>query len=93
MNTTILPDGSAFSTAIIMSKEEAMNLPPNERPICYRISSEMYLAVWGHIGEATRCFNPQPPDSTFLPEKASDVVIRLCFKIAEELENKTCTDR
>lgn len=41
-NITNLPDGSAFFTADIMSKEEAMHLPLKERPICFRISSEMY---------------------------------------------------
>ena len=33
-----LPDGSAFFTATIMSKEEAMKLPLKERPLCFRIS-------------------------------------------------------
>lgn len=44
--TTLLPDGSAFATATIMSKEEAMALPVEKRPICFRISPEMYNAVF-----------------------------------------------
>lgn len=77
--TTILPDGSAFSTAVIMSREEAMDLPLNKRPLCYRISEPMYMAVWDAIGEAS---------STTDPEKLSNIVVDLCFKIAEELEKK-----
>ena len=73
-------------TTIIMSKEEAMALPLNERPLCYRITNEMYMAVWDAIGEAVNCYDPKPDDKTFLAEKASDVAVKLCFKIANEIE-------
>lgn len=88
---TKLPDGSAFCTATIMSKEEAMALPLEKRPICFRISSEMYHAVFEAIGEASMCWG-QTPKGVFASEKASDVAMRLCFKIANELENRKCPD-
>lgn len=81
-----LPDGSAFFTATVMSKEEAMALPLKERPLCFRISSEMYHAVFEAIGEASMCWEPKPGSQVFAPEKASDIAVKLCFKIAEELE-------
>lgn len=83
---TKLPDGSAFFTATVMSREEAMKLPLKERPICFRISSEMYHAVFEAIGEASMCWNPRPSNEVFSTEQASDVAVRLCFKIAEEVE-------
>ena len=85
---TRLPDGSAFCTATIMSKKEAMKLPLKKRPICFRISSEMYHAVFEAIGEASMCWKPLPGKQIFQPEQASDVAVRLCFKIADELEKK-----
>jgi len=85
---TKLPDGSAFFTANIMSKEEAMKLPLKKRPICFRISSKMYHAVFESIGEASMCWKPRPGKEVFQSEQASDIAIRLCFKIAEELERE-----
>lgn len=75
-------------TATIMSKEEAMALPLKDRPICFRISSEMYHAVFEAIGEASMCWNPPPSKEVFHSEQASDVAVRLCFKIADEIERK-----
>ena len=83
---TKLPDGSAFFTATVMSREEAMALPLNERPLCYRLSSELYHAVFEAIGEASMCWNPRPSNEVFASEQAADVATRLCFKIAEEIE-------
>ena len=88
-NITKLPDGSAFFTANIMSKDEAMKLPLKDRPICFRISSEIYHAVFEAIGEASMSWIPKPAgqfDSTL----ASDVASRLCFKIADEIERLQC---
>jgi len=85
---TILPDGSAFCTATIMSKKEAMKLPLKKRPLNFRISPEMYHAVFEAIGEASMCWNPRPGNQVFASEQASDVAVRLCFKIADELEKK-----
>lgn len=90
MNSPItkLPDGSAFFTAEIMSKDEAMALPVEKRPICFRISSEMYHAVFKAIGAASMCWNPTPSNEVFASERASQIAVDLCFKIAEEIEKK-----
>ena len=85
---TQLPDGSGCFTATIMSHDEAMALPLKERPLNHRISSEMYHAVFEAIGEASMCWNPRPSSEVFASEQASDVAVRLCFKIAEELEKQ-----
>jgi len=89
MNSPItkLPDGSGFFINTIMSKEEAMKLNVKDRPICFRISSEMYMAVFEAIGEASMCWNPIPGPSVFCSNRASDVAIKLCLKIADELES------
>ena len=89
---TKLPDGSAFCTVTIMSKDEAMKLPLNKRPICFRISSEMYHAVFESIGAASMCWKPCPGKQVFQPEQASQIAVDLCFKIANELENRICPD-
>jgi hypothetical protein len=83
---TQLPDGSGCFTATVMSKEEAMKLPVKERPICFRISSEMYHAVFESIGAASMCWEPTPGKEVFNSEQASKVAVDLCFKIAEEIE-------
>ena len=83
---TKLPDGSAFFTATVLTKEEAMKLPPKERPLCFRIPNELYTAVFESIGEASMCWSPLPGDQVFASEKASDVAVKLCFKIADELD-------
>lgn len=89
---TKLPDGSAFFTATIMSKEEAMALPVEKRPICFRISDEMYQSVFESIGAASMCWKPRPGGEVFQSEQASDIAVKLCFKIAEELESRKCPD-
>lgn len=83
---TQLPDGSAFFTATIMSKEEAMKLPVKNRPLCHRVSSEIYHKVFESIGEASRCWNPTPSTEVFDHEKASDLAVDLLFAIANEIE-------
>jgi hypothetical protein len=72
----------------IMSKEEAMAQPLKKRPIAHRISSEIYHAVWEHIGAASGCYDPQPAEGTFKPEHASQVAVKMCFAIAEEIERR-----
>ena len=72
-------------TATIMTREEAMKLPVKDRPLNYRISGKMYTAVYEAIGEASMCWN-ETPGGVFNSTQASDVAVRLCFKIAEELE-------
>ena len=86
---TQLPDGSGCFTATILSNEEALALPLKERPISHRISSEMYHDVFQHIGEASMAWSPNTGSAVFNAEMASDVAVRLCFKIADELEKST----
>ncbi len=83
---TKLPDGSAFFTTEVMSKEEAMALPLKERPICFRISSKMYHAIFEAVGAASMCRKPRPGAEVFSSEEASKVAVDLCFKIANEVE-------
>ncbi len=87
MNSPItkLPDGSAFFTATVMSREEAMALPVEQRPICYRISSQIYHAIFASIGAASLCWNPIPVGD-FDSAAASKIAADLCLKIAEELK-------
>lgn len=84
---TKLPDGSAFFTAVVMSREEAMALPISKRPLNYRISSKIYHAVFETVGAASLCWEPKPGNNIFDSEKASQFAVELCFKIAEEIEN------
>lgn len=77
MNTPILPDGSSYFVADIMSKEEAMKLPVSQRPICFRISSKLYHAVFEAIGAASMCWKPRPGYEVFSSEEASKVAIDL----------------
>ena len=84
-----LPDGSAFFTADVMSEEEALKLPLKQRPLCYRLSSEMYTAVFEAIGAASMCWKPRPGAEVFSSEEAAKIATDLCFKIAEEIERKS----
>lgn len=85
-HVTKLPDGSAFWTADVLSKDEAMALPVEQRPLSFRISSEMYHAVFEAIGSASMCWKPRPGKEVFGSEEASKIATDLCFKIAVELE-------
>ncbi len=89
---TKLPDGSAFCVATVMSEEEAMKLPLEKRPICFRISSQMYHDVFEAIGTASMTFNADAGNKVFNSKLASKIAIDLCFKIARELESKKCPD-
>lgn len=86
---TKLPDGSAFFVSDVMTKDEAMALPVEKRPICYRVSSEIYHAVFEAVGAASMCWNPKPSHEVFHSEAASKIAVDLLFKIAEELEGNT----
>lgn len=88
-DVSVLPDGSAFFTAEVMSKEEAMALPIEKRPLNHRIPGNLYHAVFEAIGSASMCWQPRPGDQVFDSEQASKVAVELCFKIAAELENPT----
>lgn len=84
----ILPDGSAFWVADVMSKDEALKLPPKERPLCFRVSSEIYHAVFEAIGAASMCWSPRPSTEVFNSEEASKLAVDLLFKIADEMEKR-----
>ena len=71
-----------------MSKEEALKLQLKERPICFRVSSEIYHAVFEAIGAASVCWEPRPSTEVFNSEEASKIAVDLLFKIADELEKK-----
>lgn len=73
-------------TAIIMSEAEAMALPQSKRPLCFRVPSAIYTAVFEAVGAASMCWNPRPSSEVFDTEQASNVAVELCFKIADELE-------
>ena len=95
MDAIELLDGSGCFTAKILSDDEISALPPNERPLIRRISSEMYHgissemyhAVWQAIGEASMQWSPRPT-GVFDSSGASKIATELCLKIAEELEKK-----
>lgn len=91
--TTKLPDGSAFSVGTVMSKDEAMKLPVKERPICFRLSSEMYHGVFESVGAASMTFNKDAGNEVFNTTQAEKIAVKLCFKIADEVEQKTETLR
>lgn len=74
-------------TATIMSEDEAMALPLKDRPICFRLSSEMYHAVFESIGAASMCWEPKPSNETFDPSTAEKLAVELLFKVAEEKES------
>ena len=85
---TKLLDGSACFTADVMSKEEAMKLPLEKRPLCFRVSSEIYHATFEAIGAASMAWSPRPGDNVFNAEEASKIAVGLLFKFAKELEKQ-----
>lgn len=70
-------------TATILSREEALALPLAERPLNYRLSSEMYHDIWAAIGDASTCGNDA--------ERAGDIATKLCLRVAEELEKQSAS--
>jgi len=71
--------------ATIMSKEEALTLPPKERPLCFRLPSKIYHDIFETVGSASLCWNPKP-EGVFDTEQAGKFAVELGFKVAEELE-------
>lgn len=69
----------------ILSKEEARALPPEKRPLCYRVPGDIYHAVFEAVGAASLCWDPKPT-GVFQPEQASKFATDCCFAIAKELE-------
>lgn len=81
-----LPDGSGFFTSEVLSSDESMALPPEKRPLNYRISSKLYHAVFESIGAASMAWNPRPGDQVFNANEASKIAVDLCLKFADELD-------
>lgn len=69
----------------IISKEEARALPPDKRPLCFRVPGKIYTAVFEAVGAASLCWEPKP-EGVFATEQASKFATDCCFSIAEELE-------
>jgi len=63
-----------------------MALPISKRPLNYRISPEIYQAVFESIGAASMCWNPRPSHEVFDSEGAAQIATNLCLKIADEVE-------
>ena len=82
---TKLPDGPGCFTATILSHDEVMALPAKESPLNYRMSSELYHAVFEAIGEASMCWESIPV-AMFESDKASNIAVRLCLKICDETD-------
>lgn len=78
-------------TALIMSRDEALALPPEKRPLCYRVPSKIYHDVFEAVGAASLCWHPKPSTEVFDTNEASNVAVNLCFKIAAELERMGVT--
>lgn len=77
-------------TAIIYSKEEALLMAPKDRPMCYRVPGEIYVAVFEAVGAASLCWEPKPT-GVFDPEQAEKFAVELLFKIAGVLEQMDMT--
>jgi hypothetical protein len=78
-------------TALIYSKEEALKMPPEKRPLNFRVPSKIYTQVFEAVGAASMCWKPKPDSQVFNSEMASEVAVDLCFKIASELERMGIT--
>jgi hypothetical protein len=70
----------------ILNKEEAMKLPPRERPLCYRLPEPIFNAIHQAIGEASMCWKPRPGKEVFNSEQASKVAFELCHVVADALD-------
>jgi hypothetical protein len=91
MPITELPDGSGCFTATILSEDEAVALPRAKRPLCYRISSEVYHAIFEAVGYASMCWNPRPGDAVFDSTEAEKCAVNLCLTVAKDFD--TLNDR
>lgn len=72
--------------AEIMTKDEALALPPADRPICFRIPSKLYHAIFENVGAASMCWKPDTGSAEFDASRAEKVALTLCFETAKTLE-------
>lgn len=70
----------------ILSKEEAMALPPSQRPLNYRITSDVYHRIFEDIGQASMCWEPRPSHEVFKADEAANIAADLCHFIADALD-------
>lgn len=57
----------------ILTKEEALRLPPKERPLCYRLPEALFNRIHSEIGAATSAS----------PEEAARIAFDLCHFVAD----------
>ena len=69
-----------------------MALPPEKRPMNFRIPSKIYHDVFIAVGHASLCWNPKPqPNCVFDSREAEKAALDLLFNIAAELERAGIT--
>lgn len=77
-------------TTTIYSIDEVRMMQPKDRPMCYRVPSGIYHAVFEAVGAASLCWEPKPT-GVFAVEQAEKFAVELLFKIAEVLEQMDMT--
>ena len=82
-----LPDGSGCFTGVVLTHEEAINLPLKDRPLNYRLSGDIVISVYESLGTASMCWDPVP-SGVFDSTGAAEVAHKLCLKIADYIENE-----
>ncbi len=70
----------------IISRDEAMALPIEQRPLCFRIPEKIYTSVFEAVGAASMAWKPRPSTEVFNSEEAEKIAVDLCFIIAGEIE-------
>jgi hypothetical protein len=71
----------------ILSYDEAMALPPAERPLNYRLPGDIYHAVFEAVGHASVCWEPKPgAECVFDTSEAEKAAVNLCLLIAASFE-------
>lgn len=70
----------------IFSREEAMAMPASERPLNFRLPSDIFHRIHEDIGAASMCWNPKPSKQIFDSERASKIAFDLCHFIADKLD-------
>lgn len=78
------------ATATIYSKEEALAMKPQERPMCYRVPSKIYHGAFEVVGSASLCWQPRPT-GVFSSEEAEKFTVDFLFNVAAELEKAGLT--
>ena len=61
-------------------------MKPEDRPLNYRVPSNIYHDCFVAVGAGSMCWNPRPDTQVFDPEEAEKHTLNLLFSIARELE-------